>query len=198
MVYYISMTGRTHDMAAFTALSIVVVTQSLPHVTLATGFVAVFANLIGGIAPDIDQPTAPFWRNLPVGKYVGKTFDRLLGGHRFLSHSLLGAFIFGLAFHYILQVLTPSFPNLNMQIIWWSFMIGFASHLVMDTITQEGVPWLLPVPIKFGFPPLKVLRVSTGGLLERFGIFPGLLLVDVGIVYMYYDKIKILLHSYLK
>jgi len=185
-------------MAAFTALSIVVVTQSLPHMTLATGIAAVVANLMGGIAPDIDQPTAPFWRNLPVGKYVGKTFDKLLGGHRFLSHSLVGFFLFGFAFHYILQILTPSFPHLNMQIIWWAFIIGFGSHLVMDTITTEGVPWLLPIPIKFGIPPIKALRVSTGGLIERFAIFPGLLLVTVYIVYLNYDKIKLLLHSYLK
>ena len=185
-------------MAAFAALTIVVVTQTIPHVTLATGITAVVANLVGGITPDIDQPTAPLWRNLPVGKYVGKTFDRLLGGHRFLSHSLVGAVLFGYAFHYILQVLTPSFPHLTMDIIWWSFMIGYASHLVMDTITTEGVPWLLPIPIKFGIPPLKALRVTTGGLLEKFGIFPGLMLVTVYIIYSNYDKVKLILHSYLK
>jgi inner membrane protein len=192
------MTGRTHDMAAFTALTVIVVTQSLPHITLATGIIAVVANLAGGIAPDIDQPTAPLWRNLPVGKYIGKTFDKFLGGHRFLSHSILGAFLFGFLFHYILQVLTPSFPHLNMQVIWWAFMIGFASHLVMDTFTTEGVPWLLPIPFKFGFPPLKAFRIKTGGLIERFGVFPGLLLVMVYIIYLHYDKIKLILHSYLK
>ena len=192
------MTGRTHDMAAFTALSVVVVTQPLPHITLATGLVAIVANLMGGITPDIDQPTAPLWRNLPIGKYIGKTFDRLLGGHRFLSHSVLGIFIFGLAFHYILQVLSPSFPNLNMEIIWWAFMIGFVSHLVMDTFTTEGVPWLLPIPFKFGIPPIKALRVPTGGFTERFIIFPGLIIVNLYIFYVFYDKIHALLHSYLK
>ena len=185
-------------MAAFTALSIITLTHPLPHITLATGLVAVFGNLVGGIAPDIDQPTAPFWRNLPVGRYVGRTLDRLLGGHRFLSHSTLGIFIFGLAFHYILQVLTPSFPHLNMEIIWWAFMIGFVSHLIMDTFTQEGVPWLLPIPIKFGIPPLKVFRVPTGGFLEKFIIFPGLILINVYIFYVYYDTLKLLLHGSLK
>ena len=192
------MTGRTHDMAAFTALTVFVVTQTIPHVTLATGITAVVANLIGGITPDIDQPTAPLWRNLPVGKYVGKTFDKFLGGHRFLSHSLLGAILFGYAFHYLQVVLKPSFPHLNMDVIWWSFIIGYASHLVMDTITTEGVPWLLPIPIKFGIPPLKSLRVQTGGLVERFVIFPGLMIVTIYFIYIYYDKVKLILHSYLK
>lgn len=192
------MTGRTHDMAAFTAFTVIVATQVIPHVTLATGITAVVANLIGGITPDIDQPTAPLWRNLPVGKYVGKTFDRLLGGHRFLSHSIIGAVLFGFAFHYLQVVLKPSFPNLNMDVIWWSFMVGYASHLVMDTFTTEGVPWLLPVPFKFGIPPFKVFRIQTGGPIERFAVFPGLMLVTVYVIYMHYDKIKLILHSYLK
>jgi len=192
------MTGRTHDMAAFTALTAIVVTQALPHVTLSTGIVAVVANLMGGITPDIDQPTAPLWKNLPIGKYVGKAFDKFLGGHRFLSHSLLGAFIFGFLFHYVLQVLTPSFPTLNMQIIWWAFMIGFGSHLIMDTVTTEGVPWLLPIPFKFGIPPVQALRMQTGGIIERFIVFPGLLVLTIYLFYLHYDKIKLLLHSYLK
>jgi len=55
------MTGRTHDLAAITALGVVVVLMTPEHtVTLGTAIAAVFANLIGGIAPDIDQPTAPF------------------------------------------------------------------------------------------------------------------------------------------
>jgi inner membrane protein len=185
-------------MAAFTALTLVVVSHPLPQVTLATAVVAIVANLMGGITPDIDQPTAPLWRNLPIGKYVGKTFDKFLGGHRFLSHSILGAVLFGYIFHYILHVLTPSFPNLNMTIIWWSFMIGFGSHLLMDTLTTEGVPWLLPIPFKFGIPPIKVLRIQTGGLVERFIVFPGLLIANIYIIYFYYDKIRLLFHSYLK
>ncbi len=192
------MTGRTHDMAAFTALTLVVVTHPLPHVTLATAVVSIVANLIGGIAPDIDQPTAPIWKNLPIGRYVGRTFDKFLGGHRFLSHSILGAFIFGYGFYYILHVLTPSFPNLNMTIVWWAFMIGFSSHLIMDTLTTEGVPWLLPIPFKFGIPPIKALRIQTGGLVERFIVFPGLMIASIYIIYFYYDKIRLLFHSYLK
>src|SRR5258708_672668 len=192
------MNGRTHDLAAITALGAVVLIRPAETVALATVLVAILANQIGGITPDIDQPTAPFWRNLPIGKYVGKTFDKFLGGHRFLSHSLIGAFLFGFAFHYILQVLRPSFPHLNMDVIWWSFMLGYGSHLVMDTLTTEGVPWFLPIPIKFGIPPIKVLRIQTGGLVERFGVFPALMLATVYFVYLHYDKIKLLLHSYLK
>src|SRR5690349_23510179 len=119
------MKARTHDIAAATALLGVIVTVPLPTMTLSTVIAALIANLLGGIAPDIDQPTAPFWRNLPIGGHVGRIIDKLLGGHRFLSHSILGVILFAFGFHFLLDVLKPSFPTLNMTIIWWAFMIGF-------------------------------------------------------------------------
>lgn len=192
------MTGRTHDLAAFTALGFIVLTQPIPQMTLATGLVAVVANMIGGIAPDIDQPTAPFWRNLPVGRIFGKVFRLVIGGHRFISHSILGVILFGFGFHYLLEVLRPSFPALDMGIIWWAFMIGFVSHLVMDTFTREGVPWLLPIPVKFGIPPVKAYRVETGESVERFVIFPGLIILNIYIYYSNYEKFWEFLHHNVK
>lgn len=192
------MTGRTHDMAAFTALAYVALTYPLPEISLATGITAVFANMIGGIAPDIDQPTAPFWRNLPVGRIFGKIFKLVVGGHRFFSHSLLGMLFFGIMWHFFLELLRSSFPNLNMDIIWGAFMIGFASHLVMDTFTKEGVPWLLPLPVKFGIPPTKVFRVVTGGFVERFVIFPVLLLFTIYLYFSHQGTILTILHDHIK
>ncbi len=185
-------------MAAFTALSFIVLTQPLPNMTMATGLVAVVANLIGGIAPDIDQPTAPFWRNLPIGGVVGRVFKTLIGGHRFLSHSILGVILFGIGWHFFLEVMKPSFPGLNMTIIWWAFMIGFVSHLIMDTFTREGVPWLLPIPVKFGIPPTKAFRVETGEFVERFVIFPLLIVLNAYLYYTHYQTIRDILHHQLK
>jgi membrane-bound metal-dependent hydrolase YbcI (DUF457 family) len=107
-------------------------------------------------------------------------------------------FIFGVGWYYILHILRPSFPALNMDVIWWAFMIGFASHLVMDSFTREGVPWLLPIPVKFGVPPFKEFRVSTGHFFERFIIFPGLLIVNGYIYYANYATIKGIVHHFLK
>lgn len=192
------MTGRTHDLAAFTALGLITIILPLENISLATGITAIIANLIGGIAPDIDQPTAPFWRNLPIGGIVGRTLTKLLGGHRFLSHSLVGIVIFGYGFKYLLEILHPSFPQVNMDIIWHAFMIGFISHLIMDTFTHEGVPWLLPIPFKFGIPPIKLFRIPTGGFVEKFIIFPGLFLFNVYIYYSNYPKILDLLKQHIK
>ena len=192
------MTGRTHDLAAFTALGLTMSMFPIHTMALSTALVAIIANMIGGIAPDIDQPTAPFWRNLPIGGVLGRVFDPLLGGHRFLSHSIIGAILFGVAWHYLLLFLHPAMPSIDMVVVWWAFMIGVLSHLIMDTFTREGVPWLLPVPIKFGFPPFKFLRVQTGSFVEQFIVFPALILVNVYIYYAHYGKFLDLLHHHLK
>jgi inner membrane protein len=192
------MTGRTHDLAAFTALSIVVLSQPPHHVTLATAVVAVFANLIGGIAPDIDQPTAPLWRNLPVGRVFGKVFGALNGGHRFITHSIIGLVLFGIAARLLLGWLTPIMPHVDTGLVWWAFMIGMFSHLVLDSLTKEGVPWLLPIPAKFGFPPLRKFRITTGKFLESFAVFPLLLLANLFLYLHFSDKIVAIMHSYVR
>ena len=180
------MTARTHDLAAITALGVVALVVPLQSLTLSTALVAVLANQIGGIVPDIDQPTAPLWRNLPEGHLFGKVFGRLLGGHRFLSHSILGAALFGLLARLLLNFLHPVMPHVSTTVVWYAFLIGIASHLIMDSLTKEGVPWLLPVPIKFGFPPLKRLRVTTGKFAETLLVFPGLLALDIWLCTAHY------------
>jgi inner membrane protein len=192
------MTARTHDLAAITALGAVVILGPSHSLTLSTAIVGIFANLIGGITPDIDQPTAPFWRNLPVGKYFGKVFDKLLGGHRFLTHSLLGLALFGFAAYWLLIFLHPLMPRVDIGLVWWAFMIGMASHLVMDTLTKEGVPWLLPIPIKFGLPPLKAFRVTTGKNVEKWIVFPLLLLLNVVFYTTHYPALYEFLHKQIK
>lgn len=191
------MTARTHDLAAVTALGILVLSQPTQTVSLGTALVAVLANLIGGVAPDIDQPVAPFWRNLPIGGVFGKIIDRMLGGHRFVTHSILGLGLLGGLFYELLRFLQPSMPHLDIRLVWQAFMVGLLSHLVMDTFTKEGVPWLLPVPIKFGLPPLRGWRITTGKLVETWLIFPGLILLDIFICWSNYQKILTLLHQHL-
>ncbi|MGD0284530.1 MAG: metal-dependent hydrolase [Candidatus Saccharimonadales bacterium] len=189
------MVARTHDLAAITALGVVFLVMPLQAITLATVIVAVFANLVGGITPDIDQPTAPLWRNLPVGKSVGKVFDKLLGGHRFISHSIIGLVIFGYLSYLLLHFLHPIMGSINIGYVWWAFMIGMVSHLVMDTLTKEGVPWLLPLPVKFGLPPLKQWRITTGKAVETWVVFPLLLVFNALFIAHYYQHFIYLIHN---
>ena len=182
------MTGRTHDLAAFTALTYVVVTHPLQEISLATALVAFTANMVGGLAPDLDQPTANLYRRVRAGNLVSKLISPLFGGHRFISHSVIGVFLFG----FVLQILLNAIGTVllvDMEVVWWAFMIGFISHLIFDTFTREGVPWLFPIPIRFGIPPFKFLRMKTGGIVEKSFVFPGLFLLNVYLFYSNYSKI---------
>jgi inner membrane protein len=191
------MTSRTHDLAAITALGAVVLFEPARTITLSTLLIAILANQLGGIAPDIDQPTAPLWRNLPEGRFFGKVVDKSLGGHRFLSHSILGLALFGFLVHWLLIFLHPIMPGVNIGYVWWAFFIGMLSHLVMDSFTKEGVPWLLPIPFKIGFPPIKSLRVTTGKAVELWVIFPAILLFDIWFCSEHYQKLVMIVHNHI-
>ena len=169
------MTGRTHDLAAFTSLIAVVALSPPLSISLSTLLLGLLANQIGGIIPDVDQPTAPFWHNLPIGNIFGKLFGKLSGGHRFITHSLLGVVMFGVAIKASLAFLSPLLGHTNIGYVWWAFMIGMVSHLLMDCFTKEGIPLLLPIPWHFGIPPVKALRLTTGKKIEQFIVFPMLI-----------------------
>jgi membrane-bound metal-dependent hydrolase YbcI (DUF457 family) len=86
-------------------------------------------------------------------------------------------------------------PRIDANLVWWAFVIGLLSHLIMDTFTKEGVPWLLPVPFKFGLPPIKALRITTGKFTESFIVFPGLILVSALLVARNYQAIHTFIHT---
>jgi len=191
------MTGRTHDLAAFTAMNIVLVSTPLQELTLATALVAFSMNMIGGLAPDLDQPTSSVYKKIRAGTILGKILYPLFGGHRFISHSILGIILFGFVLDFLLTMISGVLL-VDMNIVWWAFMIGFISHLIMDLFTKDGIPLLFPLPVRFGFPPFRFLRMQTGGLMEKTFIFPSLILLNGYIVYTHYGLLLAFIQSYIK
>jgi len=182
------MTGRTHDLAAFAALLTVCVFNPPEKISLATAIVALGSNMLGGLAPDVDQTSAEFWNKIRFGRILSRYIAPLFGKHRYLSHSIVGVLLFGIILKLLLGWL-GGILLVDMNVVWWSFIIGFVSHLVMDSITKEGVPWFFPIPLRIGFPPVRILRIKTGGFLEKAIIFPGLV---VGIGWVVWDKYDLL------
>jgi inner membrane protein len=181
------MTGRTHDLAAFTALTVVVATQPMPQMSLATAVVALGANMLGGLVPDLDKSTSDLWNHIPAGSIIGSLIEPLMGCHRLISHSILGMVIIGFLIRQGLTVVNRVLL-VDMNIVWWAVIIGYFSHLVTDTLTKEGVPWLFPIPVRIGFPPMKMLRLTTNGMLEKGLVFPGLILLNGYLIYQNYGK----------
>lgn len=180
------MTARTHDLGAFTGLTWILATQQIPSMSVATAFVGLGAVLLGATAPDLDEPTAGFWYRLPAGSIIGRIVHPFLGGHRMISHSLIGLALIGIGMRYLLQAINPILL-VDMGVVWNAFMIGYISHLFMDMFTKEGVPLLFPLPLHVGIPPFRFLRIPTGGMAEKSIIFPGLLVLNGYIIWTNYE-----------
>lgn len=171
------MTGRTHDLAAFTALNITFLYFPLTQMSLATCVVAFAANFIGGLIPDLDQNTSSLWKKIRGGSLIAPFITPLMGGHRTISHSLVGFLLLGFLADKFLYA-ASSIILVDMTIVWLSFMIGLASHLVADAVTKEGIPFFFPLPFTFGIPPFESLRMTTGKLVEKSFVYPGLMLLN--------------------
>ncbi len=197
------MTGKTHDLASTTALILFVLFAPeyfgfvLPVMTLPTAVVAFGANFIGGLFPDIDQPTSDFWDNFRFGPLVAKVICPAIGGHRHLSHSLLGLALTGGGLKLLFEALSPLIL-IDFVPVWWAFMIGVVSHLATDIITKDGLPLLWPLKWRFGIPPIKALRIRAGSFMENLVIFPGLLLYTFYLIYTHQDKVLFLLKNIVK
>lgn len=163
-------------------------------ISLATALVAFSANMIGGLAPDLDQPTANLWRRIRAGSILGKIIAPLFGGHRFISHSIIGTILVGIVVEKLLNLIN-SILLVDMNIVWWSFMIGFLSHLLMDFFTKEGIPLFFPIPFRLGFPPLGFLRIKTGGITEKSFVFPLLIFINGYLYYTNYQTVLEFLRS---
>jgi len=89
----------------------------------------------------------------------------------------------------MLTVLLPSIERIllvDMEVIKWAFLIGYASHLFADALTSEGIPLLFPFQKMYAFSPVKFMRIRTGGIREKWIIFPGLLLLNGYLLYSKY------------
>lgn len=189
------MTARTHDLFAFTSLTIAVVYFPIPAMTLATAIAVFGSNFLGGMFPDLDNSTAKIWEQIRGGRVIGKIIPPLLGGHRYITHSLVGMMVVGwllkLGLNYLGQIIL-----VDMTMVWWGFMLGMLSHLVADSLTKEGVMWLFPIPWRLGFPPFKGMRIKTGGMIEKAIVFPGLILLNFYLIATNYQSLWVMVQGW--
>lgn len=165
------MTSKTHNIGAVAALLTVYAILDQPNLNLVTVLLALIATVFGSMLPDIDQSSNRLWSMLPVGNVLGKMLRRIFLGHRTLSHSLVGLIVL----FQINSWISPQIFNesiINIQVVTTALLTGYISHLVLDGLTEEGLPLLFPFKINFGFPPIKWMRIKTGKWFENWVVFP--------------------------
>lgn len=119
------------------------ISNMLPHVTNTpeTATLFVLGSLLGGIFPDIDNPSSHMGRlSAPVSTVIGK-INELLGkkgsNHRGILHDPI-TYLAGLVLAYFF------FPPLI------GFFIGCLSHLFLDMFNPKGIPFLFVKKIHLG------------------------------------------------
>ena len=127
------------------------------------------AAVVAAWLPDVDNPRSTLGNGLsrsnnPVVHVLGRPVSWALRassfvlvrtvGHRTLTHSILGAFLFALPIYLFLG----DYPNLSLALV-----AGYASHVFADALNTRGVPLLWP----FGR-PFRLLPggVKSGGPVE--------------------------------
>lgn len=128
-----------------------------------SGLIAMASSLL----PDIESPDSFIGRKLPLISHSNK----LVFGHRQVFHSLIGA----LAFFLISLILVKGFHlPINYAM---AALIGYLSHLFLDSFNPAGVPWLWPLKFR-----LKIPVTQPGGIIEQLVFFPGATLLAVFII----------------
>ena len=102
--------------------------------------------MVNSVIPDIDIPESMVGKRVkPIANAINKIF-----GHRTITHSGLWIILW-LALMWQLQ-----------GTIWWTLcygmLMGFLSHIVSDTFTIGGVPWLWPLSRK----KIRLTPIKTG------------------------------------
>lgn len=110
------------------------ITHALVGAFIGTGFMSYFGfdlslfffAVFGSLFADIDMPSSTLGRYVkPIG---------WLARHRGFFHSLLALVMFTILFHILFQSL--EIANTLYVLV---FALGYASHLVLDAITKEGI-----------------------------------------------------------
>lgn len=137
------MLGKTH-IAAGVAIGTYAMTKGFIEPSL----VNTIALVIGSLIPDIDK------KGTTASKKAILPFH-ILFKHREFTHSIVG----GVFFYMLIMMLFPR--------VIVAFMIGIASHDLMDYFTTHGIKlvWPLKIPVKFP------VTMTTGNWQEQLVLF---------------------------
>ncbi|HEX9057701.1 MAG TPA: metal-dependent hydrolase [Ktedonobacterales bacterium] len=141
---------------------------------------------LGALVPDIDNARSTLGKHLGI---VSREIQKH-AGHRRLFHSIVGLLLAALVTWGAERGVA-----LALQHFGWSFtaealvanvaldalLVGYLLHLIADSLTLGGVPWLWPSHARFGFPPERKWRFRSGSRVEPVVVVAVAVAVIVGI-----------------
>jgi membrane-bound metal-dependent hydrolase YbcI (DUF457 family) len=165
------MMGKTHLLIGGAAwLGIAAIPGSgLIHNSLAIG-AGWFLASFGALCPDMDQKQSMGSKMFgPITGAVSWLVRKVSGGHRKLTHSLLGFAIVAAIFGACV---------VGLHLIPWiaaAFLVGWVSHVLADMLTVQGCPLMYPSSRRsYGLHLMKTNHVG-----EHWFILPVAILANV-------------------
>ncbi len=167
---------------------------------------------LGALTPDIDNARSTLGKRLGI---LSKGIQHF-AGHRRFFHSIIGlvvvaAIIYGAqrgiglalertgadsATRHLGDALTGVVPGFNVAqglgVAFVGLLVGYFLHLVADSLTTGGVPWLWPSHARFGFPPNYKWRFKSGTWVEKVVVVIVSLAVIVWCVYRWRQGLPVI------
>ncbi len=131
----------------------------------------IIAITLGAILPDIDTRASTIGK---IFSFISKKIEKKYG-HRTITHSWITLFISAVILvptAYVLDVYLIGFDQVsNIQIVT-SFIIGWFTHILLDTMTIQGVKVMFPVSQRRGVFPFDPsfpysFRTNTGSKIDK-------------------------------
>jgi inner membrane protein len=147
----------------------------------------IISTILGSSAPDLDTPTGGLWRKIPAGGILSRVIKpAFIGGHRHLSHSLIGLVLFTGLFYLLLRIFHMPLI-LDTKYLILAYVAGHISHIFADMFTETGVPIFFPWDYHLGIPPVERWRIKTGHWFENLIVYP---LVNMALILVIYSYIN--------
>lgn len=172
------MTGKTH-LAAGALVGTLAMTMALGHslplqpegvIRAVTLPVMAVSGVAGALFPDID------WQTSKIGSTV-KPISRIINilfGHRTLFHSPI---LYILVYVFIMQ----RWPNAYWAIM--PFVLGVASHLLLDMMNYKGISLFYPYQKRF-----HIISLKSNGWAEKW-IRNGMLIACLPVVALFISRL---------
>jgi len=187
------MTGKTHQAIGLTVGVGWYLLQANPTYQPATLAAVTFGASLAALLPDIDTAGGALYDLLPLGHAVGHVIDPFLK-HRNITHSFLGFGLVETGFYFLLKSFPP-YWGIDTHALFVATFLSYASHLLADMFTEEGIPLLFPYPQMFGLPPkpFEHARIKTGRWFENLIIFPAVNVMFITLLIIKFPAIKTIL-----
>lgn len=118
---------------------------------------AIAACTIGALLPDIDHPQSTLATSNRVSQRVSNTVSAVTQ-HRGITHTLFAALLLYCGIRYFFGRMTFPYGKPVADAV----LIGYISHLLLDTLNERGVMWLWPISSAH----IHIGRLRAGSTME--------------------------------